>query len=368
MAIRVLHMSSEVGWRGGEQQVAYLLEDLSLKKIQNFLAVRRGSRLENFCKERKIPYIILKFSGSADVVSAFTLKNFCRSKTIDIIHLHTSKAQGIGVLAALFGLTVPMVLSRRVTFLPGGNPFSRWKYNHPQIKKILCVSEMIRTIMKGYVKDGDKCVTVYSGIDLGKFKDIVPDKQFVVNEFQLDHHKPIIVTIGAVDQSKDHFTFVDTIEKVLKKGLLVQALVLGDGPLREVLEKYVRTRSLEKQVRFAGYRKDVLKILMSADIFMMTSREEGLGTSLLDAFLAGIPVVATAAGGIPEIVRHGQTGLLAPVMDSGKLADNIVTILHDNRLREEIIQQAHTFVRNFSKEATSEKTLKLYETVLKKPI
>jgi glycosyltransferase involved in cell wall biosynthesis len=361
-------MSSEVGWRGGEQQVAYLLEDLFLKKIQNILAVRRGSRLENFCTERNIPYLTLRFSGSADLASAITLKNFCRTERIDIIHLHSSKAQGIGVLAALFGLRVPMVLSRRVTFLPGRNPLSKWKYNHPQIKKILCVSEMIRTIMKGYVKDGDKCVTVYSGVDLGKLKDIVPDKRFVVNEFQLDHHKPIVVTIGAVDQSKDHFTFVDTIDKVLKKGVAVQALVLGDGPLRGVLEEYVRTKSLEKEVRFAGYRKDVLKILMSADIFMMTSREEGLGTSLLDAFLARIPVVATAAGGIPEIVRHKQTGLLAPVMDSDKLAENIVTVLHDNGLRDEIVQQAHVFVRNFSKEATSEKTLKLYQTVLNKSI
>jgi glycosyltransferase involved in cell wall biosynthesis len=361
-------MSSEVGWRGGEQQVAYLLEDLSLKNIQNFLAVRRGSRLENFCQQRKIPYFILKFSGSADVGSAFTLKNFCRAEKIDIIHLHTSKAQGIGVLAALFGLTVPMVLSRRVAFLPGANPVSRWKYNHPRIKKILCVSEMIRTIMKRYVKDGDKCVTVYSGIDLGKFKDIVPDKPFVVNEFQLDHQKPIVVTIGAIDKSKDHFTFVDTIEKVLKKGVGVQGLVLGDGPLREVLERYVRSKNLEKEVRFAGYRKDVLKILRSADVFLMTSSVEGLGTSLLDAFLAGIPVVATSAGGIPEIVRHKRTGLLAPVKDSAQLAENIVTLLHDKQLCQGIVKEAHMFVRNFSKEGTSEKTLQIYQNVLEKPV
>ncbi|MEX2235348.1 MAG: glycosyltransferase family 4 protein [Cyclobacteriaceae bacterium] len=366
--MRVLHMSSEEGWRGGEQQVAYLLEDLLHKNVKNVLAVRAGSRLEHFSREKKISCYTVRFSNSMDFFSAFKINKICRNEKIDIIHLHTSKAQGVGVLSTFYGNRVPMVLSRRVAFLPGKNIFSRWKYNQNQIKKILCVSEKIMTIMQHYVRDRSKCITIYSGIDLGKFTNIKPDRKFLVNEFNLDPERVIIASIGAIDASKDHFTFVDTIERLVASGNAVQGLIIGDGPLSLVLKNYVQTKALDNHVRFAGYRKDVAIILASSDIFLMTSKEEGLGTSLLDAFLARIPVVATDAGGIPEIVRHLETGLLAPVKDSAKLSENVIRLLTDRQLRERLIDQAYGFVKKFSKEETSSKTYKVYQEVLSKVI
>lgn len=368
MALRVLHMSSEDGWRGGEQQIAYLLEDLIFRKIENVLAVKSGSRLAHFCCEKKIPYYTVKFSNSLDFLSALQINKICSKEKIDIIHLHTSKAQGVGVLGAFFGNKVPMVLSRRVAFMPGGNFISKWKYNHSQIKKILCVSQKIMTIMQGYVHDASKCITVYDGIDLNRFKNIIPDKRFLLNEFKIDTEKVIIANIGALDKSKDHFTFVDTIEKLVKSGHNILGLIIGDGPLALALKNYVHTKGMDSYVRFAGYRRDVGRILTSVDIFLMTSKEEGLGTSLLDAFLARIPVVATSAGGIPEIVRHMETGLLAPIKDSAKLSENVVRLLKDKPMKERLVKQAYDFVRHFSKEETSVKTLNVYQEVLSKAV
>lgn len=364
--MRVLHMSSEKGWRGGEQQLAYLLEDLSKKNVENILAVRAGSRLEKFSREKNVVCHTINFSYTVNLFSAFRIHQICRGERIDLIHLHSSKAQGVGALSTFFGNRVPMVLSRRVAFLPGNNILSKWKYNQGQIKKILCVSERIKKIMQQYVRDGSKCVTVYSGIDLKKFADITPDREFLLKEFDLDPERKIIVTIGAIDESKDHVTFVDTIEKSVTAGYPVQGLIVGDGPMAVFLRHYVRKKGMERYVRFAGYRKDIGMLLTSADMFLMTSKQEGLGTSLLDAFLARVPVVATDAGGIPEIVRHMQTGLLAPVQDSSRLCENVVRLLTVTELRERLIDQAFAFVRDFSKEKTSSKTYKVYQEVLRK--
>lgn len=357
-------MSSEKGWRGGEQQLAYLLEDLSRRDVKNVMAVKTGSRLDEFSKNRHIPCYTLPFSHSADILSAVRIKAICKREKIDLIHLHSSKAQGVGVLSTLFGNEVPMVLSRRVAFLPGTNWFSKWKYNKKQIRKILCVSEKIMQIMKGYVKDPSKCVTVYSGIDLKKFSNIKADRSLLLKEFGLDANHEVITNIGAIDESKDHFTFVDTIEILVKSGRPVQGLIVGDGPLAEALKNRVQEKSLGNFVKFAGYRRDVLTLLSSSDIFLMTSKEEGLGTSLLDAFLARIPVVATDAGGIPEIVIHEQTGLLAPVKDARKLSENISRLLTDKTLRQRLADQAFSFVQKFSKEETTSNTFKVYQEVL----
>lgn len=357
-------MSSEKGWRGGEQQLAYLLHDLSQRNVTSVLAVKRGSQLEKFSRERNIRCYAMGFSGSVDIMSAFKIRRICKRERIDLIHLHSSKAQGVGVLSALLGNRVPMVLSRRVAFLPGENVFSKWKYNHEQIRKILCVSERIRNIMQDYVRDPSKCVTVYSGIDLEKFAGIKRDRNFVVREFGLDDEREIIATIGAIDASKDHFTFVDTIERLISSGHRVQGLIIGDGPLAADVRMYARKRSIEQYIKFAGYRKDVAVLLSSVDMFLMTSKEEGLGTSLLDAFLARIPVVATDAGGIPEIVRHMETGLLTPVGDADKLSANVARLLGDKPLKETLLDQAFAFVKRFSKEETTSRTFKIYQEVL----
>lgn len=366
--MRVLHMSSEPGWRGGEQQLAYLLEDLAGKNVQNVLAARAGSELHRFSGERNITFYKVNFSNSFDLLSAFKVRQICQREKIDLIHLHTSKAHGVGILSTWWGNKLPMVLSRRVAFVPGINVFSKWKYNHPAIKKILCVSAKITAIMKTCVDDGSKCTTVYSGVDLGKFRHTDADRDFVIQEFNLDPSRRIVINIGALDAAKDHFTFIRAMQILIKAGHLVQGLVLGEGSLRAELEKDAHEKGLTNHIVFAGYRADVKRVLMSSDIFLMTSREEGLGTSILDAFLARVPVVATDTGGIPEIVRHEETGLLAAPQDHVKLSSNIVRLLEDGRLRQEVVDRAYEVVQGFSREKTSFNTMKIYEEVLSKHV
>lgn len=362
--LNILHLCSERGWRGGEQQVAYLVMELNKLGVNSFLAVKQNSELENFCTKNSLRFFNVSFSNSFDIVSALKVKAICKENKIDIIHMHTSKAHGIGVLAALLGNKTKMVLSRRVDFKLQTNPLSRWKYNHPSIKRILCVSNKIREIVREEITDKEKCITVYSGVDMNKFNSKKNKNNLLRNEFNISPDKILIGNTSALADHKDYFTFIDTIAKLIKANKNIHAFIIGDGELKHELEKYCRELGVEQSITFTGFRKDIRDVLPCLDIFLMTSKEEGLGTSILDAFLAKVAVVATNAGGIPEMVVHEQTGMLAPVGDSTTLTKWVSMLIDNPALKEKLIANASEKVKQFSKEATAMNTFEVYKQVL----
>jgi glycosyltransferase involved in cell wall biosynthesis len=360
--INVLHLSSEKTWRGGEQQIAYLVSELEKMDVQNFVAVRKNSVFENHCNKKNIRHVSLPFKNSADIRTAFQIKKICTQHAIDLVHMHSSKSHGIGILSSLLGNKRPLILSRRVDFVPKKSWFTKWKYNHQSIKKILCVSDKINSIMRSYVARPDLCVTVHSGVDMNKF--IPPAENILRKTYGLPSDVILIGNTSALEDHKDYFTFVNTIEELVRKKLPIRAFIVGRGSLEESLKIYVQRKSLSDFIFFTGFRDDINQVLPSLDIFLMTSKEEGLGTSILDAFLAGVPVVSTRAGGIPEMVIHEQTGMLAPIGDAQTLAAHIARIVSDTRFKNSLMEGAKQKVQEFSKERTAEKTLMLYQEVL----
>ena len=126
----------------------------------------------------------------------------------------------------------------------------------------------------------------------------------------------------------------------------------------------MRELGLEDHIIFTGFRTDVPDILPELDLFLITSRTEGLGTTILDAFAAGVPVAATAGGGIPELVEHEVTGLLADPGDDRVLAGYLERLLRDDELRGRLIRNGRARVREFSKERTAERTVEIYGKVV----
>jgi glycosyltransferase involved in cell wall biosynthesis len=362
MAVKVLHLSSERSWRGGEQQIAYLIDELRLRDAEVHIAVKKDSEFERYCQRKKLPCLSLPFSNSLDLKTALAIKKICRQLNPDVIHLHSSKSHGIGVLSAVLGNRVPLILSRRVDFVPKNTWMTRFKYNHPSIKKILCVSEKINEIIRGYINHPEKSITVHSGTDLNKFKE-TPVENVLRKIYQIPSDTFIIGNTSALESHKDYFTFLDTVKLLVNSQLNIKAFIIGTGSLETALKTYCSQKGLSDHVVFTGFRKDILQVLSSLDLFLITSNEEGLGTSVLDAFAAGIPVVATAAGGIPEMVENRKTGMLEKIYDSEALARAVVEVLQKSDLRNSLIAGAKEKVKMFSKEATAEKTLKIYNEI-----
>lgn len=365
LKLKVLHLSSEKTWRGGEQQIAYLIDELNAMGIENLVAARTDSAFEKYCMSKSINVKVFPFKNSFDLGTALGIKDLCKKEKIDIIHMHSSKSHGIGVLSAVLGNKVPLILSRRVDFVPKQNLLTRWKYNHGAIKRIVGVSDKITSIMKHYVKDPSLCVTVHSGVDLNKFNKEQRIENSLRKEFGIDDRTLLIGNTSALEAHKDYFTFIETIKKLVDDGVSLQALIIGEGSLKTQLQAFAGEKGLTNKVIFTGFRKDITRILPDLDVFLMTSNEEGLGTSVLDAFLAKVPVVATAAGGIPEMVLHEQTGMLAPIADATTLAGHVKRISNDDALRKSVVNGASNKVASsFSKEMTAKKTLAVYREVL----
>lgn len=361
--MRILHLSSEQSWRGGEQQMAYLVDELRKAGIEQFVAVRGSSAFEQYCIKNNIEHFTCNFSGSFNIISALRLKKYCKQNRIDIIHVHSSGGHTLAVWSDVLGNKAPLVVSRRVDFPPDNNALSKFKYNYRGIKKIICVSDAVKQILSGSLQHPEKCITIHDGIDLNRF---AAAKKFnsLHKEFNLSPDTKIIANVAALAPHKDYFTFLNTVKK-LKGKLPAKFFIIGEGELHEKIRLRIQELHLDNDVIMTGFRNDLDSIFPEIDLLLFTSETEGLGTTILDAFACGVPVVATAAGGVPEIVNNTMNGLLAPVKDADELAKNVMRIMENNDLHEQLIRQAKEDVKKFSKENMAAKTLEIYTECLK---
>jgi glycosyltransferase involved in cell wall biosynthesis len=163
---------------------------------------------------------------------------------------------------------------------------------------------------------------------------------------------------------KDLGTFLGTMALLRDRGIAVQGVLIGEGGMRTELEALRAELGLQAQVHFTGFREDVPWLLRELDLFLLTSRTEGLGTSILDAFACDVPVVATKAGGIPEIVVHGTSGLLCPVGDAECLATAVGSVLEDAGLRHTLVLGGRQVLATHHPGAVATDTLREYRAML----
>lgn len=168
---------------------------------------------------------------------------------------------------------------------------------------------------------------IHSGLDSTPFATAVPGQ--VRPSLGIAAGEPVIVSIGNLRKVKDQETLLQAAQCLHDRGYTFHLLLVGDGGRRTVLESMVRRLDLGPMVHFLGRRTDVSDILADADIKVLSSRSEGLPAAIMEAMAAGLPVVATAVGGVPELVQDGQTGLLVPPSDPAALADALAALLDD---------------------------------------
>ena len=364
--MNILHLSTAKSWRGGEQQIAYLVKELqAFEGVNQWVFCAKGSSMEKHCREKKLSHFALSKISPFNPWLAYRLRSICKKNSIDLVHLHDPHAHNIAILSAdFFRNKTPFVLSRRVDFPIRKNWFSRYKYNHPQVKRILCVSDTIRQIMAEYVKDQNKLHTVYSGIDTKRFEKATNSGK-LRKQYQIPNETALIGNVAALAPHKDYLTFVDTAQLLLQKGVKAAFFIIGEGAERMKIETHIAQLQLQKHFILTGFRNDIPDILPELDLFLMTSETEGLGTSVLDAFACKVPVVATVAGGIPELVKDGETGLLAEVKNAKQLAEKVALMINKQHLRQKLVMNAFEFVQKFTTRQTANLTLGIYIKLLK---
>lgn len=361
--MNILHFNSEHTWRGGEQQIAYLIEELQGMGVKPQIAGQPDSALEKYCRERDWDFYPIAFKNSIDVSAALKLKELCQKLAIDILHVHSSKSHGIAYIAALIGNRVNIVVTRRVDFPLKKNWLSRHKYDISRVKKIIGVSRKIQEMVSMAIQRPQKCLTIYSGINTKKFNLNTPPN-YLHNKFFLSADTLIIGNTSAIAPHKDYYTFVDTAEQLLAAtGKNVKFFIIGDGPLYQDIAGYIKSKNLEDKIIMTGFLENINEVLPELDVFLITSETEGLGTSIIDAFASKVPVVATRAGGIPEIVKDRETGLTAPVKSPEALTSQLKTIMEDQNLKEQLVNNAFKLAQTLDKKIMAEQYFAIYKEV-----
>lgn len=361
----ILQLSSPRSWRGGEQQLWYLQTSLEPKTWTSHIACPDQSALhQRLVNEApQTPFCPLPTNIHTGLIAAWKLTRYCKKHRIALIHCHDARAHAVAYLATVIWRNrIPLIVSRKVDFAVKATKSSRKKYLNPWIKRYLCVSQAVQDILTQTVEP-ERCEVIYDGIDVARFQHAFP--QDVRQELGLSPNAKLVTCVAALADHKDHATLLKAARALARKDTYF--LLVGTGALQATLQQQCQQHGLQQYVIFLGQRDDVPRLLHNSDLFLMTSKTEGLCQSILEAMAAGLPVVATAAGGIPEIVRHQKTGLLAKVGDAQHLAHHIDTLLNDVAYAKTLSTQAKAWAAEFDYSHMAEKTCLAYQAVLATP-
>jgi glycosyltransferase involved in cell wall biosynthesis len=329
-----LHVDTARTWRGGQNQVLLTVNGLRSIGERAALVAHPDGELRRRAAEG-LELIPMAPRTEMDLTAAWRFSRVIKRLSPDVIHAHDPHGVALASLALSLGSSTAqghaprLVASRRVDFHLKGNSFSRWKYR--QVDTFIAASEAIRQMLVADGVPAERTVTVHEGIDVDHVAAAPPVD--VHEAFWLPHQAPVVGNVAALVPHKGHRYLVDAAHLVVLQVPDARFIVLGEGELREHLEKQVHEHHLEKHVMLPGFRTDVLGCIKGFDLFVMSSVTEGLGTSLLDAMACGRPIVATRAGGIPEIVEEGVNGALVAPRDAAALAAAIVRALKDEGWR-----------------------------------
>ena len=361
-----LHIDTARTWRGGQNQV--LLTVIGLREIgyRATLVAHPDGELRARAAEG-LDLIPIAPRTEVDLSAAWRLSRVVKRLKPDVVHAHDPHAVAMASLALSFGASSPapaLVASRRVDFHLKSNSFSRWK--HRQVDCFIAASEAIRRMLVGDGVPADRTVTVHEGIDVGHV--LAAPAVNVHEAFWLPHAAPIVGNVAALVPHKGHRHLIEAAHLVVREVPDARFVILGEGELREQLERQVREYQLEKHVFLPGFRTDVLGCLKGFDLFVMSSVTEGLGTSLLDAMACSKAIVATQAGGMPEVVDEGRTGFLVAPRDHHAMAQAIIRLLTEEPLRRQMGEAGFARVRErFTVERMVVETAAVYERVAGTP-
>lgn len=298
--------------------------------------IRSGPLEEEFARIG-IPVIIFGRRGKLDVSLVLRLTSWLRRNRAAIVHTHLFTADTYGRLAAKLA-GVPVVFSTVHNIV---NP---WKggfrkgidrlFARLSTRVIGCSEEVTQALATRDGIPAERLMAIPNGIDLRKFAQV--SGEGVRAEFGLPADRPLLGVVGRLHPAKDHENLFRALAAMPQaRAGEVSCLVVGTGELQDALHAMVRQMGLEPCVVFTGMRTDVPRLVAALDVFVMPSRWEGLPIALLEAMASAKPVICTRVGGIPDVVRDGDNGLLVDASDPAQLQQRIAQLLDspDERTR-----------------------------------
>jgi glycosyltransferase involved in cell wall biosynthesis len=351
---RICHLITRLELGGAQQNTLFSTAHHDRSRFEVSLWAGAGGILDGEARAipdadvRLLPFLKHPISPPSDAIAVVRLAAMLRAARIELLHTHSSKAGIVGRLAAFLAGTPAVV-----------HTVHGWSFNDTQtpfVRRLYVALERLaarRTHALVFVAEADRdrgaalgigdparYHLFRSGIDRETYLAPAGARETTRRALGYAQGDVVVGTLACLKAQKAPLDFVAAADAAARSDPRLRFFIAGDGELRGEVEREIAARGLGDRFRLLGWRQDVAEVLSAMDLFALTSKFEGLPRAVLQAMAAGVPVVATAVGGTPEVVKDGVTGRLVPPGEPRAAATAIVELAGDRELRERCVAAA----------------------------
>lgn len=325
----ILFLSTSSGPGGAERVISNLAASLDPSKYRAVVCLFRPGWLQERSQTCGIPTYIIPTKGMTDWRWALRFRNLLKDERVNLIHAHEFDANVQGTfVASIFGIPLVATVHGKHYFWEKFRRRVAYRWVSRRATMVAVSEDLKRFIVEKVGVSPNNISVLYNGVD-APLSPGLADVEACRNEMALPVNDRVVGVVGNLYPVKGHQYLIDAMPAVLEKCPNTSFVFAGRGQLEAELKERVNRLGLAKRVHFLGLRQDIAQILALLDVFVLPSLSEGLSMAILEAMMAGRPVIATHVGGNPEIVLDRETGFLVPPKDSQALAERLITLLTD---------------------------------------
>jgi glycosyltransferase involved in cell wall biosynthesis len=363
--LRVLGVDPELRFAGGETQVLGLTRGLLRSGHQAEIACDPRGQLYQRARREGIECHPLSIRNALDFSAGMRLRNLLARERYDIVHFHTSRAHSMAPFAR--GHARALIVTRRMDYRPN-RLFAPYLYNRA-VDAVAAISGRVAEALSEAGVSRDRLRIIPSGVDCEQFQPArLSERAEARSRLGVAPHDFMVGAVGMLEERKGHRYLLDAIaiaNRARSTPARIKCAIAGEGSMRDELAAFAKELGIASDVLFLGMIGDSRQLLDALDVFVFPSLKEGLGVALLEAMACGLPVVASRAGGVIDIVEDGHSGVLVAPRDAASIAEAIAALVADAPRRSGLGNAARVrMVENFSLDATTKKTIDLYRASL----
>lgn len=348
--VTVLHTEASDGWGGQEIRIFREMVGMRHRGHRVMLASKPDAQIYRRVAAAGFQVIPVAFDRRHFASSVVALRRHIRENRVDVVNTHSSSDSWIASLAGnLEG--VALLRTRHISSTVKGNLLNRLLYGR-LCREVITTGEFIRNqLIRDLKLDPGKVHSVPTGIALEDYSHVNGGAFRAAQGIPDD--APVLGIAAVLRSWKGHLVLLDAMSSICSSLPEARLLMVGEGPMRKVIEARIRELNLQDRIVMTGYREDIGPVIASFDVAVMASyASEGIPQFALQAMALSKPVVGTRVGGIPEVVLDGETGILVNPRDPSSLADAVISLLRDAELRCRMgengrrrVESHHSFAR-----------------------
>ena len=319
-------MDPERNWGGGENQVLGLTTYLTRAGHCSVVAADPDGSLYRRLTTAGLSVCTLRVRHHYDLRAGFRLRRQVIAGRYDVVHFHTARAHALSPWLHTSG--VKRIVTRRMDYPVKKGYATRLLYIQ-SVDAVVAISAGVRTALLAAEVPAAHIRLIPSGVDTTRFTPNSDARARIRQAYGVGEQEILLLAVGSLAERKGQRTLLQAARQLKTQGMPLRYVLCGEGALRGSLQDEARTLGLETDVRFAGFCPEISDYLAAADLFVHIPLWEGLGVAVIEALAAGLPVVASRVGGIPDLIEDQTTGLLVPPQEPAALAAALSRLVHD---------------------------------------